>query len=115
MSKLTMAAAAAAGYVLGTRAGRERYEQISEKASSLWNNPKVQEQAGKAQDMAKEKGPAAKGKMSDTMGKMRGKAKDAGSDGGSGGMGDDDIIVVEEVAVEDPLVTETYSPEGPRV
>lgn len=113
MSKLTMAAAAAVGYVLGSRAGRERYEQISEKASSLWNNPKVQEQATKAQDMAKEKGPAAKGKMSDTMGKVRGKAKDAGRDGGDGDT--PDILVVEETVVEDPLVTETYSPEGPRV
>ena len=29
MSKLTLIAAGAAGYVLGTRAGRERYEQIA--------------------------------------------------------------------------------------
>lgn len=110
MSKLTMAAAAAAGYVFGARAGRERYEQISEQASSLWNNPKVQEQAGKAQDLAKQKGPAAKEKMSDKVGKARGKAKNAGSDGGDESTEEVDILVV-----EDPLVTETYPPEGPRV
>lgn len=43
MSKILLAAAGAAGYVLGTRAGRERYEQISQQAQKLWTNPKVQE------------------------------------------------------------------------
>ncbi len=42
MSKITMAAAAAAGYVLGARAGRDRYDELSQKAEELWNNPKVQ-------------------------------------------------------------------------
>lgn len=54
MSKLTMAAAGAVGYVLGARAGRERYEQLSEKAESLWNNPKVQKGKRRAQDKAQE-------------------------------------------------------------
>ena len=31
------------GYVLGTRAGRERYEQIRKAAEDVWNQPKVQE------------------------------------------------------------------------
>jgi phage-related protein len=31
------------GYVLGTRAGRERYEQIRRAAQSVWNQPVVQE------------------------------------------------------------------------
>ncbi len=72
MSKLTMAAAAAAGYVLGTRAGRERYEQISEKATALWNHPKVQEGAEKAQGVAQEKAPGLKDKVASKMGKGRG-------------------------------------------
>ncbi|MGB3763078.1 MAG: hypothetical protein WA966_07635 [Ornithinimicrobium sp.] len=54
MSKLTMAAAAAVGYVLGARAGRERYDQLSEKAESLWNNPKVQQGKRRAQQKADE-------------------------------------------------------------
>lgn len=69
MSKITMAAAAAAGYVMGTRAGRERYEQISEKATSLWNHPKVQEGAEKAQEVAQEKAPGLKDKVASKMGK----------------------------------------------
>ena len=41
------------GYVLGTRAGRERYEQIKQQAEKVWNLPPVQKQVGKAQDVAK--------------------------------------------------------------
>lgn len=44
-----------AGYVLGARAGRQRYEQIAEKAKTVWRDPRVQEKAGQAQDMAKER------------------------------------------------------------
>lgn len=54
MSKLTMAAAAAVGYVLGARAGRERYDELSQKAESLWNNPKVQQGKRRAQHKAEE-------------------------------------------------------------
>ncbi|MFF2388741.1 YtxH domain-containing protein [Agromyces sp. NPDC058104] len=31
------------GYVLGTRAGRERYEQIKRAAEGVWNTPAVQQ------------------------------------------------------------------------
>lgn len=44
-----------AGYVLGTRSGRERYEQIAGKAQELWRDPRVQEKAGQAQQLVKEK------------------------------------------------------------
>lgn len=40
------------GYVLGTRAGRERYEQIRQAAEDLWNQPKVQEGVGTVKDFA---------------------------------------------------------------
>ncbi|WP_442574022.1 hypothetical protein ACSBPH_09060 [Microbacterium sp. F51-2R] len=43
----------AAGYVLGARAGRERYEQIKSQALKVWNLDPVQEQVGKAKDFAK--------------------------------------------------------------
>jgi uncharacterized protein YjbJ (UPF0337 family) len=43
----------AAGYVLGSRAGRERYEQIKAQALKVWNLDPVQEQVEKAKDFAK--------------------------------------------------------------
>lgn len=55
--KITLLVGGAVGYVLGTRAGRERYEQIKSQAQSVWKSPKVQEKATQAQDFAREKAP----------------------------------------------------------
>jgi hypothetical protein len=54
MSKLTLLTAAAAGYVLGARAGRERYEQIADGARKLAGNPRVQAAKQQAQDVVAE-------------------------------------------------------------
>jgi hypothetical protein len=45
------------GYVLGTRAGRERYEQIKDAASKLWNDPRVKQRVDQAEDFVKDKAP----------------------------------------------------------
>ena len=45
------------GYVLGTRAGREKYEQIKATASKFWNDPRVQKRVDDAQDFVKDKAP----------------------------------------------------------
>ena len=45
------------GYVLGTRAGREKYEKIKATASKLWNDPRLQEQRHNAGDFVKDKAP----------------------------------------------------------
>ncbi|WP_127473443.1 hypothetical protein [Microbacterium sulfonylureivorans] len=42
----------AIGYVLGTRAGRERYEQIKTQWLKVWNLDPVQQQVGKVKDFA---------------------------------------------------------------
>ena len=51
--KIGLVIGLAAGYVLGSRAGRERYEQIKTQALKVWNLDPVQEQVGKLQDAAK--------------------------------------------------------------
>ena len=50
--KLGLVIGLGAGYVLGTRAGRERYEQIKTQALKIWNLDPVQEQVGKAKKLA---------------------------------------------------------------
>jgi hypothetical protein len=42
----------AAGFVLGSRAGREKYEEIRTNAKKVWEHPTVQEAAGVAQAQA---------------------------------------------------------------
>lgn len=42
-----------AGYVLGARAGRERYEQIRRAALNVWNQPAVQQGVDTVKDFAK--------------------------------------------------------------
>ncbi|GAB3395039.1 hypothetical protein GCM10027568_26350 [Humibacter soli] len=43
------------GYVLGTRAGRRRYEQIKSVARSFWDSPTVQKQRQTVQDYASDR------------------------------------------------------------
>lgn len=51
MKTLTLAVGFAAGYVLGSRAGRERYQQIVDKVSELGNKPAVAEATAKAKGL----------------------------------------------------------------
>ena len=59
-----------AGYVLGARAGRERYNQIAKFASSVWNTAPVQKQVGKAKEFAKSSAMALPGAVWDTAVKV---------------------------------------------
>lgn len=51
------------GYVLGTRAGRERYEQIRRAAERVWNQPAVQQGVGTVKEFAS----ARVGDLSETV------------------------------------------------
>ena len=53
--KILFVAGAAVGYVLGTRAGRKRYEQIKAAADRVWQTPAVQRQVQQAEDYAARK------------------------------------------------------------
>lgn len=61
--KATFLLGFAAGYTLGAKAGRERYEQIRRTASSLSENPAVQSAAGIVQAKATRVAASAKEKV----------------------------------------------------
>jgi len=63
MRKTTALLAGGIGYVLGARAGRERYEQIRNFALRVKDNPTVQHTASQAADLAKEAAPVVKDKV----------------------------------------------------
>lgn len=76
MKKLTLLVAAGAGYVLGSRAGRERYEQIKTQATKTWNNPKVQDAADAVQSQAKAAGTDLGSKVGSKVAEAAGDVKD---------------------------------------
>jgi hypothetical protein len=55
--KILFVAGLAVGYVLGAKAGRQRYEQIKTRAEKLWNSPGVQERVEQVGDFVKDKAP----------------------------------------------------------
>jgi hypothetical protein len=63
--KLTLLVAAGAGYVLGARAGRERYDQIATTAGKVRRNPRVQAAASRAQDTVAEQAPVVASAVKD--------------------------------------------------
>jgi hypothetical protein len=71
------------GYVLGARAGRERYEQIKGFAQRVQSNPKVQQTASKAADVAEDTAPVVKEKVSDAASAA---ASNVSGDSGSNGV-----------------------------
>jgi hypothetical protein len=90
--KLVALTSFAAGYVLGAKAGRERYEQIRSVAMRIANNPRVQETAHSAADKAREQAPVVGHKLADAAGsvahKTAEKAKHAAHIGTHNGHGD---------------------------
>jgi len=77
MKKLVALTSFAAGYVLGAKAGRERYEQIRRLALRVKDDPRVQEAAHGAADKAREQAPIVGHKLADAAGTAAEKAKHA--------------------------------------
>lgn len=69
-AKAALLVGAAVGYVLGAKAGRQRYESLKAKGQDLWQHPKVQEQVGHAQEIAREKAPDVQQKLSEATAKV---------------------------------------------
>ena len=71
----------AIGYVLGTRAGRERYEQIKGQWLKVWNMDPVQEQVDKVKDFAASTAMALPSTLWDSAVKVTRAATSKGSPG----------------------------------
>jgi hypothetical protein len=55
--KILLVVGLGVGYVLGARAGREKYDELVGRAQKFWNDPRVQTQVNNAQDFVKDKAP----------------------------------------------------------
>jgi hypothetical protein len=124
MKKLLLIGAAAAGYVLGTRAGRERYEQIKRQSSKVWNSEPVQQGVHEAEGVAKHAASAAGTKVADAASTAGSKvaAKVKGDDSpeppsAAAGVGDDippspAVTAVDQPAA-DPLLDAARQTDRP--
>ena len=90
--KLTFLTGAAVGYVLGTRAGRDRYDEMKKQADALWHDPRVQEKVSAATDTVKEKAPDVGAKISAAAENAASTVKDKVGDAG----GDDGTLIGQE-------------------
>ncbi|HLL69114.1 MAG TPA: hypothetical protein VK453_25875 [Micromonosporaceae bacterium] len=64
--KLLFLGGVAAGFVLGARAGREKYEELKQTAQKVKENPSVQEAAGVVQEQATRIYSTGKDKLSNS-------------------------------------------------
>ncbi len=76
MRKLFLLGAVAVGYVLGARAGRERYEQIMGTVDKVRSDPRVQQKTQQAVDAAKQQAPVVADKVSSAASAATAAAKD---------------------------------------
>ncbi|MFS0865739.1 hypothetical protein AB3M83_00210 [Microbacterium sp. 179-B 1A2 NHS] len=70
-----------AGYVLGARAGRQRYEQIKDAYLKVYNTPTVQKQVGKVSDLGKSAAFSVPGVLWDSAVKVTRAATTKGTPG----------------------------------
>lgn len=96
--KITFLAGLAGGYVLGAKAGRERYEAITRAARGLRDNPSVQETAGLLQAQAAGALDSARRVVSDTVSSKMG--------------GRDATVDVTDVPAPYPATSATTAPIG---
>ena len=83
--KLTLAAAAGAGYVLGAKAGKERYNQIESKFREIAGMPAVQSATATVKETASGVADTAKTAVNDKV--------EAVTDKASSSKGDTDVVV----------------------
>ncbi len=105
IKRLPLLIAGGIGYVLGSRAGRERYEQLRTGFDKVKNDPRLQEKAHQATDLAKEKAPVVKDKLTEAAGAATEKVKAA--TGGSSDPGDqlnpDSLHFQDNIAIKGDL------------
>ncbi len=102
IKRLPLLIAGGIGYVLGAKAGRERYEQLRSQFDKIKNDPRVQEKAQQATDLAKEKAPVVKDKLTEAAGAATDKVKSATG-------GDDSVDSLNPDRIK---VTDNSGPQG---
>ena len=104
IKRLPLLIAGGIGYVLGTKAGRERYDQMRAQFDKVKNDPRVQEKTQQAADLAKEKAPVVKDKLTDAASTASEKVKSVkGGDDTTDQLNPDRIKVTDDTGPQGTL------------
>lgn len=79
MRRLILLAGVAIGYILGAKAGRERYEQLADQASKVWSDPRVQTKVDEVREQAPQVAAKVGDKAKSTASQAGDRAKSAAS------------------------------------
>ncbi|MDK7750290.1 hypothetical protein QP572_08000 [Brevibacterium sp. UMB10442] len=79
--RLVLLAGIGIGFVLGSRAGRQSYENLKRQATNLWNDPKVQDGIDTAREQIEEKAPVVAQAVKDKAPVVVDKVKEAADAG----------------------------------
>jgi len=105
LKKLTLVVGFGAGYVLGAKAGQERYRQIEDKFREVAGMPAVQSATANVKDTATGVAETAKQKA-DELSDKASKAK---------GAKDDEVVIVDTGYGSAPMAGAAASPTAPDV
>lgn len=81
--KILLLTGLAVGYVLGAKAGREKYNQLKESAERLWNDPRVKQRVDQVEGFVKDKAPEVADFVTDNAKKVAGQVGGKKSSGSS--------------------------------
>ena len=102
--KMWFLGGAAVGFVIGARAGRERYDQLVAAARRVWDHPTVQEATGVVQEQANRLYAEGKETVSKTLSNSKLGERFGHQDAGAVGAG--------EAVDDETLAGSAKSPQG---
>lgn len=73
--KMLLGIGAVVGYVLGARAGRDRYNEIKAQVDALWHDPRLQDKFAEANHMVREHAPEVPAKLVDAASAVKAKVQ----------------------------------------
>ncbi|MEO7006805.1 MAG: YtxH domain-containing protein [Terrimesophilobacter sp.] len=76
--KILFVAGLATGYVLGAKAGRDKYEELKTKATQAWEDPRVHKVVSDAQGFVQDAAPVIQARVTDATAAAADTAKVAG-------------------------------------
>jgi hypothetical protein len=112
MKKLSLLLAVAIGYVLGARAGRQRYEQIKSAATRVKDDPHVRSAASTVAETAREQAPVVKDKVAAAASTVASAAAEKSPFGSSSGEHRTDDELLEQLDPESTARQDNPYPQG---